>query len=36
VDEKLASMNILNLVSYAEQEKLRKLMIEPLIKNCPP
>ena len=29
-------MNILNLVSYAEQEKLRKLMIEPLIRNCPP
>lgn len=36
VDEKLTSLNVLSIVNVQEQETLKQLLIEPLIKNCPP
>ena len=36
VDEKLASMEVLNIINQEETEKLQKNLIEPLLKNCPP
>lgn len=36
VDEKLASLEVLNMIDEDELEQLKKIMIEPLLKNCPP
>ena len=36
VDEKIASMEVLNMIDPLETDKLQKNMIEPLLKNCPP
>lgn len=35
VDEKLTSVNILSFVDFTEQEKLKEILIQPLIKNVP-
>ena len=36
VDEKLASIEVLNMIEPEETDKLKTNMIEPLLKNCPP
>ena len=35
-DEKLASLEVLNLIDPQEIDKIKKQLIEPLLKNCPP